>query len=352
MTGSPHMHSTWDLLVRRASFAEAEVRTVSRSSVPLDTSLTLRIDGYTLTANNMTYAQLGDQLGYWDLFPTVEGWGRLPAWGWATVGSSMVDGVAPGDRYVGLVPMSTRFGADGVLCRGGFRDDAVHRRHLNPVYNRYAHTQADGDELAYDTALRPVFLLSFVLAEHLRRNNWYGARRVLITSASSKAALGLVHLIDDVWVIGLTSASNRAFVASVGMFDDVVTYDDIADLPAGDPTLLVDIAGNSTVTDAIVGRLGERLVNTVLAGRTHTSAPHNTIVSFFAPVAIQDLVTRWGRTEYETRLDTAIQSFIDATRHWMRLDVHVGAGGALEAYRRLERGQVDPRTLIVVHPSS
>ena len=45
----------------------------------------LRVERFALTTNNVTYAALGEQLGYWRLFPAPEGWGRIPAWGYARV---------------------------------------------------------------------------------------------------------------------------------------------------------------------------------------------------------------------------------------------------------------------------
>ena len=42
------------------------------------------VERFGLTANNVTYGLLGDDLRYWTFFPTPEeGWGRVPAWGFA-----------------------------------------------------------------------------------------------------------------------------------------------------------------------------------------------------------------------------------------------------------------------------
>ena len=57
---------------------------------PLPTDLSqnevlLKVDSFALTANNISYAGAGDLLGYWGFFPGEEGWGRIPAMGWAEV---------------------------------------------------------------------------------------------------------------------------------------------------------------------------------------------------------------------------------------------------------------------------
>jgi hypothetical protein len=45
---------------------------------------------FALTANNITYARLGNCIpalgfGYWDFFPAGSGWGSIPVWGLADV---------------------------------------------------------------------------------------------------------------------------------------------------------------------------------------------------------------------------------------------------------------------------
>jgi hypothetical protein len=58
----------------------------------------LRIDRVGLTANNVTYAVLGESFRYWDFFPAEHGWGLVPLWGFADVVGSAADGVAVGGR--------------------------------------------------------------------------------------------------------------------------------------------------------------------------------------------------------------------------------------------------------------
>ena len=47
-----------------------------------------------VTANNVTYAVLGESFRYWDFFPAEHGWGLVPLWGFADVVGSAADGVA------------------------------------------------------------------------------------------------------------------------------------------------------------------------------------------------------------------------------------------------------------------
>ncbi|MPZ80460.1 MAG: DUF2855 family protein [Actinophytocola sp.] len=73
----------------------------------------------------------------------------------------------------------------------------------------------------------PVFVLSFLLDAFLAEQRLFGARTVIVTSASSKASLGIARLLAarGVDVTALTSPRNAAFVESVGSYAGTVTYD-------------------------------------------------------------------------------------------------------------------------------
>ncbi|MFX6226275.1 DUF2855 family protein, partial [Acinetobacter baumannii] len=79
---------------------------------------------------------------------------------------------------------------------------------------------------------KPLVVTSFLIADFLEDNGFFGARQVLVSSASSKTSLGLAFCLKrlaahDIAVVGLTSPGNRTFVEEVGYFDRVVTYDAI-----------------------------------------------------------------------------------------------------------------------------
>ena len=105
----------------------------------------LTVERFALTANNVTYAAIGDLLQNWVAFPAPEGWGRVPVWGFARVVESAHEDLEVGRRVFGFLPMSTelvidadRVGPDGVT------DAAAHRAPLAATYNRYVTARADG----------------------------------------------------------------------------------------------------------------------------------------------------------------------------------------------------------------
>ena len=81
----------------------------------------------------------------------------------------------------------------------------------------------------------PLFATGFVLDDYLKDNEYFGADTVILSSASSKTSFSLAFLLSEdrhCKVVGLTSAANRGFVEGMGIYDEVVTYDDIESIDA------------------------------------------------------------------------------------------------------------------------
>jgi hypothetical protein len=174
-------------------------------------TLLVRVDRFAFTANNITYATLGDALKYWQLFRAPKGFGNIPVWGFGEVIASRHPLVAKGERLFGYFPMATHLVIEaGDVSKRGLRDAAAHRQGVAPVYNAYARVTHDpafaGREGDYQALLRPLFMLSFLVDDFLAESEFYGARSVMLSSASSKTAFGLAHLLHtlrkDIRVIG------------------------------------------------------------------------------------------------------------------------------------------------------
>src|SRR6478735_5306952 len=124
--------STTTLLVRKDKLAESRLTTREDAALA-DGEIRVRIDSFSLTANNITYAAFGDAMQYWNFYPSgEEGWGVVPVWGFGTVVQSLHPGVAVGERLYGYWPM----GSGAVLqpqrlSERGFADGAPHRAQLH-----------------------------------------------------------------------------------------------------------------------------------------------------------------------------------------------------------------------------
>ena len=95
-----------DFLVKRDDLRECRVADSEPPGLEPGQAL-LRVERFGLTANNVTYAVMGEAMSYWDFFPAVDGWGRVPMWGFAEVERSEADGVAAGTRVYGYLPPSS-----------------------------------------------------------------------------------------------------------------------------------------------------------------------------------------------------------------------------------------------------
>src|SRR3982074_1549716 len=236
------MKST-DFIVARNDLQQCkliEPRLPDATALPED-ALLIKIDRFAFTANNITYAVLGDQLKYWQLFPAPEKFGNIPVWGFGEVIASKHPGISKGERLFGYFPMATHLVIEATeVTKRGLRDGAAHRQGVAPVYNAYARVSDDpafaGRQGDYQALLRPLFMLSFLVDDYLAENDFFGARSVMLSSASSKTAFGLAHLLHTqrkgIKVIGLTSAGNTDFVRSLGCYDERGTDDTGTPLPS------------------------------------------------------------------------------------------------------------------------
>ena len=112
-----------------------------------DETLLVKVDRFAFTANNITYATLGDRLKYWQLFPAPENFGMIPVWGFGEVIASRHPSIEAGERLFGYFPMATHLVIEAAdVSRRGLRDAAAHRQGVAPVYNAYARI---GDDPAY-----------------------------------------------------------------------------------------------------------------------------------------------------------------------------------------------------------
>ena len=272
------------------------------------------VEKFAFSANNVTYALLGKALRYWDIFPAEPDWGRIPVWGYLQVLASGVPGVEPGRRAYGLCPMATHVTLrPDRLGRSTFSEGSPSRKGLSSVYNVYSWADPAPHEDAL-LVLSPSFWLSFTLDDHLARNT-RADRTVVVTSASSKAAIGLAYLLTSrgVPVAGLTSPSRVAFARSLSLYDQVLPYDQAESLPAGAATI-VDIAGDPSLRDRIDRHLGRR-PDIVIAGGTHGDVSS---LTFSAPQAIPDLAREWGWALLDQRFRAALGSL---AAHYYKIHV-------------------------------
>jgi hypothetical protein len=349
-----------DFIVARHDLQECkffETKLPDADALP-DEALLVRVERFAFTANNITYATLGDVMKYWQLFPAPDRFGNIPVWGFGEVVASRHPMVATGERLFGYFPMASHLVIEAADVRKqGLRDAAPHRQAVAPVYNAYARVAGnsafEGLNGDYQALLRPLFMLSFLVDDFLREHDFFGARRVLLSSASSKTAFGLAHLLHEnpnpTHVVGLTSANNTDFVRSLGCYDEVVLYDDIDKLPTEAPVAFVDMAGNSKLRAQLHHHFRDAIVYSGQIGLTHRSfsanepeLPGAKPAWFFAPDQIRRRAKEWGPGGVDQRFGAAWSQFAPTLP--ARLTVVEGRGPAAvqRVYLHTLNGRIPP----------
>jgi hypothetical protein len=267
---------------------------------------TLRVASFGLTSNNITYAMFGEAMSYWSFFPTEDGWGRVPVWGFAEVSASRQDGLEVGMRVFGYLPPSSEFVLDSARVDGrGFVDSEV-----------------------------------------------FGAGTVVLSSASSKTASALAFLLsrrEGIDVVGLTSSRSVDFARGLGVYDHVVSYEEVGELPR-ERAVYVDMAGDAAVRDTVHEHYREQLAHSAVVGATHhdrmgelpDALPGPRPMFFFAPDRVTKRSADWGREGLEQRLADSWRPYLEWTGTWLQV-IHGEGPEALEgAYLDLLDGRIDP----------
>ncbi len=357
------------LFLRRQDLADARLGPDPDAARPLaEGEARLAVERFALTANNVTYAAFGDAMKYWQFFPAPDpALGCLPVWGFATVAESRAEGVAVGRRVWGCLPAGSHLVVRPVrLGAAGFVDGTPHREGLAPVYAQVAFCDADpawrADREDLQSVLRPLFTTSFLLDDFLAGEGFFGARRLLLSSASSKTAIATAYCLQQrprgerPAIVGLTSPGRRDFVGALGLYDEVLAYEELPRLDAAVPTLYVDFAGDAALRAAVHRQFDATLTYSCAIGGTHWQAlgggqglPGPRPVLFFAPAQAQRRAAPppegWGREGLQQRIGQAWRGFVDAAaggaRPWLHVVQRPGGDALLQAWAAQLAGRVD-----------
>ncbi len=363
------MPSTIDLFVRRDDPRQYRLveSPVPDAAALDDGDLLVRVEKFGFSANNVTYAVLGKSpiVNYFDFFPTGDpDWGRVPVWGMGTIAASRHAELAAGERMYGYFPLArfTRLRPARATATGF----EVDRGALPAAYNQYTRTRADpfylpGREDAM-IVFRPLVLTSILLDDFIAEGNeWFDAESVTIASASSKTSFALAAMLarrgSARAVVGLTSARHAAFVAGLGVYSQVLTYDRVRELPQR-PTVLVDVAGDAGLRQELRQHLAGNLRTTITVGISHwdkaavpdaaapatpqARADAEPTVFFFAPAWLEKRREDWGAAALGARVVSAWQEIMGRVDAWMRIVRGEGADAVTAVYAAMVAGRCGP----------
>jgi NADPH:quinone reductase-like Zn-dependent oxidoreductase len=354
-----------DFLIRRGDLRD--VHWADHTAEPLaDGSARLKVEAFALTANNVTYATFGDAMKYWDFFPAGDpAFGRVPVWGFATVEESKAEGVSPGQRVYGYLPISDRF--DVIPTKTGtasFIDGAPHRQPMAAIYNTYIFTAADpsyNKELeAQQMLFRPLFTTGWMIDDSLMETGDPVPETVVISSASSKTAMALAHCLKqrgNVDTVALTSKGNKAFVESTGLYGRVRTYDDVDRLHARGLTAFVDFLGRPALTADVHNALKDRLVRSLVIGvtdwegnRAPIQLPDPQPEFFFVPTYAAERTKQLGANVLNTKLGQSLMSFYEASRKFVEPKQTSGQEAISKAWLQTLDADVSPASGLILTP--
>lgn len=271
------------IVMHETSQLKAAIRPCSAQACLPDGGVHVQIVKFALTSNTVTYALLGRAvLNTFEHFPYKHSeWALSPAWGVGVVTHSKCASVPVGSRLHGYFPMAPwcTMCPSKVDGTEWFEDTAPHRQKLISAYRTYRILprlipgKLDAEDLGTADAL--LFSTGWGIAQQAAA---LGATTLLLTSASSRTALTAAfsakHHSMFAEVIGVTSQRNIDFVRRSGLYDLVVTYEQIASQgDRSDRKLVVyDVAGNDSVSAALRIHFGAQVIGWRIVGMTHVGA--------------------------------------------------------------------------------
>lgn len=357
------------LQVRRDVFFQNRLVEIPEPELELaEGEVLAKVEKFAYTANNITYAVAGDRIGYWQFFPPMgadaEAWGVIPVWGFAEIVESNSPEIPVGERLFGYFPPAKFLKMHPVgINPGRFIDGAVHRSKLPAGYNRYSRVnQEPGYNPDFDQErmlLFPLHLTSFCLWDAIQDKDWYGAKQVIILSASSKTSTGLGYALQAdehaPEVIGITSKRNLEMVRKLNLYEQCLTYEEVGQVDAHIPTVIVDMSGNAKVMAALHGHLGDNMKFTINVGLTHWSnaQPQKGIITersefFFAPAHIQKRIKEWGGKGFDQKTSAFMREAAAKTKEWLTFKKVAGLEELAAIHPAVCKGEIPANQGLIV----
>ena len=226
------------------------------------------------TTNNLTYARMGQFMGWYDIYPlssntpapynNSEVYGRISAWGYAEILESTVSEIKPGQTIFGYFPIST--GVEDIRveyaeAQGQRINEQLivldeHRQHLWKIYNRLTLCAPLSEieqnpgihALGYDSLMQSLFGTSYNMSTYVfawdeanrthpsGKGTWTAAdadltdAAVVVLNASGKTGMSFAWALRNArpaqhqprTVIGVGSENSIATITSSGFYNGSV----------------------------------------------------------------------------------------------------------------------------------
>lgn len=259
--------------------------------------------------------------------------------------------------------MADRFVAEpGKITEHGFRDMASHRQANAAIYNNYDFISKNArikPGMDYLPIIRPLFTTSYLLYHFFNDNQSFGAKQVILTSASSKTAMAMAAVLKDhqsemgIKIIGTTSSGNKSFVESTGFYDEVYSYNDV-DQIKNISTSVADFSGNKQFLLQLDEFLGDELKFISAIGLTdwesnNDPAPVAKAKFFFAPTYAQEKFNQWGVAEGTRMIQKAMMKFIAQVAPMIQLNRQKDLDSLKQHFDDMVKGNVNPKEGLLIN---
>lgn len=350
--------------VERDSISESRVVQIDDApDVVLRTGQVLiEVQQFALTSNNVTYALVGEDLGYWSYFSEDGPWGVIPAWGTGRVKASEHPGVSVGEMYFGFFPMSSHLlVSPSEISNDGFNDNSPNRASLHPIYNWYTRFESailsSGVEHSRRAVFRPFFFTALAMCHYLGRTGLADADAILVSSASSKTALCIAHQLRRRLqrpTIGLTSAGNLGFVEKTGLYDQVFGYQDTIEADVSGILVYIDVAGNEGLVEKIRTDTVCTRIQRVRVGLTHREVVKESVNApddcfFFAPDEMKLLMATDSAKHTHNDVEAAWQELVDDLSTSVRIVTRHGPDDLQRTYLEVLNRSEAASAMVVVN---
>ena len=401
------MSASYSFVSKKDSLKKLELlqtETDGASSTEAAPAVSFKIVKGSMTANNKFYWSFGEKppFSFNKCYPinaktsklienhelSAEGYVHPVVWGIAEVTSTTIEGVEVGSQYMAMLPIgeSVSFAKAEVQGDGNI---VVDRPSTFAAYNNFVKIDTDNAMASSEysdlaLACMPGIVTGYGLYFRMLQYNCYGADNIVVTSASSKVALAMALYMKndsdkkfkDKKIIGYTSSSNIEFCKRTGLYDTVLSYDEV--LPSQE-YVMIDIAGRGNVYTKNEKESGVDILKLLVIGNSsgtdNKKATFSTF-SYFAMIKMglamcglpawvhswmkptQELYLiwednsvmekEWGKEKYKKIQKDISFTFCKSAKEWMKVRLAMTEEEIMNAFEDILAGTVPPSEVITL----
>ena len=312
-----------------------------------------------------------------------------PVWGLCEITESTLDDVPVGSVFRAMLPLGTEVQFEKAEVEPTLGNLMIHRPATLAGYNTFSPIPSDsvchpkaGSSSGLALTCFPGIITGFGLYFALKNDAYYGCDTVVVTSASSKVALAFALYMKDntegKQVIGYTSASNKDFCESKGLYSQILTYDEALPSPdanVGADVVMVEVSGRGQVYSNNKDRVKKLLsignasgapdkdstfasftayakvktLLTILGGPKWIRSRMNPTQELFLVTDIMpQLIDEWGKEKYLQTLEDYTKTFCDEAGKWMKERSCDTEESVQAAFEDILKGDVPPSEFVTL----